>query len=369
MRRVTELDSLRGLTALAIVFYHMHPEFAFGWTRVDLFLVLSGYLVTSIVLKYHRAEGFLLTLFARRALRIWPCYLLALVLTVVLNPYLNEPFQLDGWPYFLTFSQNIPHYWGAEPPPFSEYFHHTWTLAIIEQFYLLWPVLIVLLSPRRIVPMALALILLSLGTRFWGLIPWVLLARCDGLALGGMLAALTADPDRVARHIGRYRLGFSAAIVASAGLLALSLSHPTGTSYHSTAESIWPSITIFGSSLLYFGLLGLVVCASGHPALAVLRHPRLVALGMISYGLYLYHPLTLVAVNRLADEFGIGPRWFVDGLELAACMTIAWLSWILLERPINRLRGRFPFRIARETPAPHVRPRESRTGVSMVPHH
>ncbi len=376
MRRVTELDSLRGLAALAIVLYHMRPEFAFGWTRVDLFLVLSGYLMTSIFLKYHRSEGFLPTLYARRVLRIWPCYFLALLLTVALNPYLNKPFQLDGLPYFLTFTQNIPHYWGAEPPPFSEYFFHTWTLAIIEQFYVLWPALILLFGPRRIVPMATVLVVAAVFSRMWGMTPWVLLARCDGLALGGMLAALTADPERLARHLGRFRLGFSMAIVGAVALLTLSLSNPNGMRYHATAESIWPSVTVLGSALLYFGLLGLVVCASGHPSLAILRHPRLVALGTISYGLYLYHPLTLVAVNRIGEELGIGPAWFVDVLELAACVSIAWMSWIFLERPINRLRSRFPFRPATaeagagEGASEGLQgPHELRPGVSVVPHH
>ena len=159
MRRVAELDSLRGLAALTIIVYHlwfMHvPQLS---TAVDLFFVLSGFLITTIILDNEATEGFLVTFYVRRSLRIWPIYYLSLLALVLLNPFLPTPEPMDGLPYYLTYTQKLPLYWAGVEPPFSSAFEHTWTLAVEEQFYLLWPALVCLLGRRWLVPLGLALV-------------------------------------------------------------------------------------------------------------------------------------------------------------------------------------------------------------------
>ncbi len=119
MRRIPELDALRGLAALAIVVYHLWvPQVTLLGTAVDLFFVLSGYLITSIILGQVDQPGFLGRFYARRALRIWPIYYLSLLALVALSPLLPGPSRLDGLPYYLTYTQRIPDYWFGDVPPF-----------------------------------------------------------------------------------------------------------------------------------------------------------------------------------------------------------------------------------------------------------
>src|SRR5258705_4371602 len=100
MRRITELDAIRGLGAMAVMIYHLKPQaFALHGIRVDLFLILSGFLITTIILKKGDGGRFLVTFSLRRWLRTWPSYFLALGFLVVINPWLPKPFPLDALPY------------------------------------------------------------------------------------------------------------------------------------------------------------------------------------------------------------------------------------------------------------------------------
>ena len=136
-----------------VLIYHIKPEaFALHGIRVDLFLIMSGYLITSILLRKSEAENFLPTFYLRRILRIWPIYLLALLVLVAANLVLGSPFPMNGLPNYLTFTQNIQHYWTDRVPSFNWYFSHTWSLALEEQFYLVWPLLFGLVGRRRLIP-------------------------------------------------------------------------------------------------------------------------------------------------------------------------------------------------------------------------
>ncbi|MDR3634763.1 MAG: hypothetical protein P4L84_13245 [Isosphaeraceae bacterium] len=112
MRRSAELDGVRGLAAVAFVSHHMFADrVPFGWAAVDVFFVLSGYLITSIVLEHGQSHGFLPAFNARRGLRIWPIYYLLLVDLAV--GWRDDPAAV---PHYLTYTQQIPHYWGGRMP-------------------------------------------------------------------------------------------------------------------------------------------------------------------------------------------------------------------------------------------------------------
>src|SRR5271165_6650284 len=105
MQRVQEFDSIRGLASLAIVVYHLWlSNIGLLGAAVDLFFVLSGFLITSILLTHVMSHRFLLSFYARRALRIWPIYYLSLLILVLLHPLMPGPGSLDGLPYFATFT-------------------------------------------------------------------------------------------------------------------------------------------------------------------------------------------------------------------------------------------------------------------------
>ncbi len=163
---------------------------------INLFFVLSGYLITSIILNHELTERFLFAFYARRCLRIWPIYYLTLLLLVVINPLLPTRENLEDLPYYLTYTQEITHYWSGRDPSFPHAFRHTWTLAIEEQFYLLWPALLFLAGRRRIPVVALILVAVAVVARAFDFNLFILLTQCDGLALGGLLAYLIGGANR-----------------------------------------------------------------------------------------------------------------------------------------------------------------------------
>jgi peptidoglycan/LPS O-acetylase OafA/YrhL len=346
MHRVPELDALRGLAATVVLLFHLDPmKFQWGWSGVDLFFVLSGYLITAIILRYGDQPGFLLRFYARRSLRIWPIYYLTLVALIVANPYSPVPQPLDAWPYYATYTQNLWEYGLVRPAKFHIAFDHTWTLALEEQFYLAWPALVIWAGPRRVVRLCLWTILLAFLARRGTFLssPFserILIARCDGFALGGLLAALLAR-DRSATETARLRLGLVACVAIGLGYLAWGIRRYTW-NWIGLPTPAWPDWTILMFGVLYAGMIGLVALHAGRRGLAPLRWAPLVFLGQISYGLYLYHyPV----------------YWFLDGgkfaydqppgtmaLKLATSLAVATVSWYLVERPLLGLKDRFAYR-------------------------
>ena len=224
MRRVPELDSIRGLAALGVMIYHLNsPAFLFQGVRVDLFLILSGYLVTTVILNRGNAGNFYLVFQARRVLRIWPIYYLTLAALVATNACLARSTAIDALPNYLTFTQNIQRYWSNSVPPFKWYYTHTWSLALEQQFYLFWPLLLAVAGRRRLVELAVALVAISVTARALGFHWWVLLSRCDGFALGSILALLFGDPERVSAMRGLYGRRFAVGVVAALTFLVATL--------------------------------------------------------------------------------------------------------------------------------------------------
>ena len=159
-----------------------------------------------------------------------------------------------------------------------------------------------------------------------------MLGRCDGFALGGLLAAMMNDPW-VRRHLTTLRVGLGVCVIAVA-YLAWGL--------HTFDERV-PLVNLV-MSLLFFGLIGLIVCHAGRPALLVPRVGWLCYLGTISYGLYLYHYILINIMENIQRRLGPGDhRWMVP-VTLVACFVVAVLSWESVERPILMLKDRFGYR-------------------------
>jgi peptidoglycan/LPS O-acetylase OafA/YrhL len=341
MRRVPELDAVRGLAALAIVVYHFALSwFPVGWAAVDLFFVLSGYLITAIILEHQESPRFLGRFYLRRGLRIWPIYYLSLLLLLVLGPFLPRPTDWGRLAAYLTYTQNVERYWSATPREFSWYFNHTWTLAIEEQFYLFWPVLVLLAGRRRVAPLALAVLSASVVARGCGVHWWTLLGRSDGLALGALLATSLRDRERLETWLAEYRRGIGLVAAVAAGYLAVVASRG-GLPGHGTP--LWPATTVLAINGLFLGVVGLVVLNSGKAALGWLRRPRLVYLGRISYGLYLYHMIVLRIKLDLCRTWRISHNFWIDAATIAASFALAALSWHFVEQPILALKDRFDY--------------------------
>ncbi|MGC8644256.1 MAG: acyltransferase family protein, partial [Isosphaeraceae bacterium] len=126
--RVVELDSLRGLAALAVVIFHTNSSWLpFGWAAVDLFFVLSGFLITSIILRHGGSPGFLRGFYVRRGLRTWPIYYLLIAFFCIVSPLLSRPCLWSSLPFAVTYTQGLARVWPAAAVPFSRYLAHTWS--------------------------------------------------------------------------------------------------------------------------------------------------------------------------------------------------------------------------------------------------
>lgn len=342
MKRILELDALRGLTAIVICLAHLGAFGKAEWvfTAVDLFFVISGYFITANLLREAGSAKFLRKFFIRRALRIWPAYYLALAACLILNRSLKWDAPPDGWLSYLTFTQNIQHYWGGAVPKFSLMFLHTWTLAIEEQFYLFWPFLVVLAGRRRLPFLATLFVVVPLYLRATGLSPYLLLTRCDGLAFGALLACLFGG-SAANRSLWRLDLLFATAIVAAAGGIVV-LRANSARLAPAWAESLGQLRACLG----YFGVVGLVLNRQGSAFLRPLRVRAICSLGAISYGLYLYHPLVFGAFPRLYErhvvrKLGLADPTLKNLVMLAVCFLVAWASRRYFEEPILALKRKF----------------------------
>jgi peptidoglycan/LPS O-acetylase OafA/YrhL len=337
MKRIPELDALRGLASIVIVAYHLwFIQYPIAGTAVDLFFVMSGYLITTIILGQSTEPNFLKKFYIRRSLRIWPIYYLGLFATVGLLAMLALPITSRGLIYALTYTQHIQDYFFQPTIEFSEAFRHTWTLAIEEQFYIIWPLVIVVWGRKAIVPLACTFIVGALVGRSLGFSQWILLTRGDGLAMGGLLALLL-EPTKAhdARFDPKKVLAFAA--LFAIGLRVLTLSR------FGLNENLAQRMKTVSINLGYFALIGFVVLNAGSRSLALLRDRRLVYLGQLSYGLYLYHHIIFYFV----DHFSPASRVVADALKLSLSLGLAAFSWAYIEKPILRLKHRFDYHDAK----------------------
>ena len=328
MRYNPALDGLRGLAILPVVFFHCQgPWFGGGYLGVDIFFVLSGYLITRLLATEHASGGIQVGRFyARRALRLYPTLLLMLAAYLVLAPTLWP--GDDRWlnavlagTYVTDYSLpywRVPHY----PPVVG----HTWSLAVEEKFYLAWPLLLPLLS-RAKRPIGWLLVVFVMATtwrwiaahaRAWPMAYFPFDARLSGLLLGS-IAALA-------------RPKVSGAVAAIAGIcLAITVVVPGLPSPPGLAPVDAVTLVVTLAELSAF----LVVChVADRIDTPVLAAPPLVYVGRLSYGIYLWHfPVILWLRERL-------PVWPTLGLTLAISFILAAVCLHFVDTPIKRWRRR-----------------------------
>ncbi|HEU5331723.1 MAG TPA: acyltransferase [Actinocrinis sp.] len=340
------LDGLRGLAVLLVIFDHAHLPLRAAWIGVDLFFVLSGFLITSLLLEESARTGAIALrgFYARRARRILPA--LALLTLAVVAVALTAHQLLDRWSVWAqaaatwTFVANAVVWLGGAP---LGAFTPTWSLACEEQFYLLWPLVLRTAlrrdrGPRRLLAWLLAAAVV-LATAGWavsatGVAPsadvfFNPLERGAELLLGCALAV--AWRHRLIPH-ALERASTPVAVLALAGLGALAWSAPLGTEGTYLAAAVC-------SALLLHGLLGE---RPGALATAFSLRP-LRYTGTVSYGLYLYND----AVSRLLHHNLPGRGWpVIAPLLLAGSFACAAVSYRYVE--VRFLRRRRPQQTARQ---------------------
>ena len=367
---IAELDGLRALAVILVLLVHFGPHASIGsalwkiesigWIGVDLFFVVSGFLITGILLDTREEKLYYKTFYLRRALRIFPLYYVVIFLglaiqmawhleSVIHNLYETSWFVVYLGNIRIAFKNHAP------PPAFLGPF---WSLQIEEQFYLIFPFLVRKLRQKALFWVLVCVFILS-GPLRWSLyllsphrqfLQYTALpCRMDGLALGALLAL------RV--RMSQWRIRPVTVTLGAVGLLSgLSL-------YLSWGGYMWstPRIRTFGYSIVALAFASVVLWVlrfRGGWQTSWLRIAPLQYLGKISYGIYLIQALIYEIIRQISIHCGISffvegdwhsTAWTYFGLLTAIIVLSASLSWYFLERPISRLKDRLScgYRVAR----------------------
>jgi peptidoglycan/LPS O-acetylase OafA/YrhL len=377
---IPALDGIRGLAILLVLFFHLFwsnpdtPSRFFNllgefrtsaYIGVNLFFVLSGFLITGILLKTLRVPHFFKTFYARRALRIFPLYYGFLILLLLLT----RPFHFvwSGWQYyFLTYTANLA-LWRTQPlvvRPFT--IDHFWTLQVEEQFYLIWPFLVYRMKrPEALIRVSIIgcavvllirIVLVAMRSHFQNIyLPYSPTFSCaDNLLYGCCLCALlqTSARQRVLQLAPRiFALG--------AAILFVAAIHYRGLTW----ENFF--VPTFGFSIVGISFAALIAMALRPASTTQLffQNSTLRFFGKYSYGLYVFHYSVQGVLSRPARQFVDAHLHFkvlgvISGASIAFVVSIlvALLSYHFYEAPLLKLKRYFGYT--------HNSPRPSQTVAS-----
>jgi peptidoglycan/LPS O-acetylase OafA/YrhL len=379
-RRMPALDGLRGLATVLVMLYHFSGDFQAGsswlgqwtirglqagWVGVDLFFVLSGFLITGILLDTAGARGYFREFYARRVLRIFPLYYVSLLLVLCLLPLLPATDALrHNQPWLWLYGTNLlvaQQGFDAVKSPWLD-LGHFWTLAVEEQFYLFWPLAVLLLRGRFFALACAALAAMSVIGRYaiarYSAAPYVLTpVHLDALLIGAVLADLIRRPrayeivKRVAPWVG---------LLAVAALAVLFRKYQGFNQYK-------PNVQRYVYLLLAIAFGAMVVRGTAVTALDRWMTWRpLRQLGKYSYGLYVWHGLmvralaTLLPTAWIASQLQAGYVFacvarivLFSGISLLA----AWASWHAFEKHFLKLKRLFPYEQSPRSAASAAAPR------------
>lgn len=340
-----QLDALRAIAALAVMAQHFPRHELLSWQvfqlgyigllGVLLFFVLSGYLITGILLfsRESRFQTALKRFYIRRTLRIFPIYHLTLLILFVIG----LP-SVTG--YVFWHALYVSNVLFVLAPQVAAPIAHLWTLSVEEQFYLIWPFLILVVPYQHLLRVILwaigigicwkALIIETVGDQLAGALP--VFSCLDSLALGALLAYVEHD-DRLRPKRQTMLSWFLVAGSIIMLIQVLLLVTDQGKGFTLVTAYLGPSLVfvwVVGSAAVGFtGWLG-----------AVLYWRPLRYLGKISYGVYLYHYFMPRVIESQIKQLGFDQPGDLTAILLAFVLTLllAALSWHLVEKPISRLK-------------------------------
>lgn len=329
--RLPALDGLRGVAVLLVVLAHFYrrellPEadywtratmgriFGAGWMGVELFFVLSGFLITGILLDHKNKSGSLLSFYARRCLRIFPLYFLSLSVIFLILPHIvvfDEGARriADQQAWLWTYLANLPGIPWVWDDSNLFLLGHFWSLFVEEHFYLFWPLILYLLSGRRLGIACGALVVISIICRVAGIVlgdstpvilQWQTLGKLDGLAIGAGLAVAVRNN----RWKGilfetrwlQWTLLFGVAFCIALACWPRSFDIPKAFHFLGGLNVTFVALT-FGALLLW------ALAPGRRLGQNVLRHPFLTRLGMYSYGLYVIHGILRPSLAWTYDHY------------------------------------------------------------------
>ncbi|WP_211175958.1 acyltransferase [Brasilonema sp. UFV-L1] len=354
---MVQLDSLRALAVFGVLVHHFLPPELFlnsklhwGPLGVRFFFVLSGFLITGILLRCRDLVDFaqqdawftIRRFYVRRFLRLIPVYYLTIFVTTIIAFQSLSKFSLL---WHLTYTSNIYYSWRN----WDELTSHFWSLSVEEQFYFIWPLFIIFIPKKRLLTVIFITIFLGPLFRFImteaglnnGVREYIFTISCfDSLGMGALLAFCNYNQDKLKRA-KKYLCNFCFWIgiplfVISHFIHIPNLDNSIIIVWGSTAASMFFVWLIERAARGFSGWIGVI-----------LELPALVYLGKISYGIYVYHILVGYTLSKILTYFGLpalGLGWKKFFLSTVATLIVASLSWQFFEKPINALKRNFGYK-------------------------
>ncbi|WP_374975278.1 acyltransferase family protein [Microbacterium trichothecenolyticum] len=336
-----DIQGLRAIAVGAVLLYHAGlPFLPGGYVGVDVFFVISGFLITSHLLGQLESHGRLKfgEFYARRARRILPASFVVLVLSVVAALIWYPPLLMkDLWAAAVATALYVPNYFFASAN--SDYlaessnpslFQHYWSLGVEEQFYLLWPALLALVwvlvrSRRALVAVLIAVVAASFALCVWltsAAQPWAffsLPSRAWELGVGGLVAVLLQQRPAIVGERWAAPLGWAGIAAVAASVVFFS------------SETLFPGAA---AALPVLGTAAVIAAGETHRGPTRMLSTRgMVFIGTISYSLYLVHwPAIVLPGTALPGEL---PLWTTLGIAVA-CVPVAWLLYRFVEDPVRK---------------------------------
>ena len=360
--RIEVLDGIRGIAILLVVLFHyinnplwfnysnniiikiLKNTTYFGWVGVDLFFVLSGFLIGGILLRNRQSTKYFSTFYTRRVLRIIPVYFLLLILFYILQFSIGDEHYyifrkpLPAWSYF-TFTQNI--FMGLRGHFGSEGLTPTWSLAIEEQFYLLCPLLIWLVNPRYLIYVLIGAICAApvfryFSSNWYQSYTWFT-SRMDSLSFG-VLCVYLYNKDSFKEFVTKYKAGI-AIFVSLLGFLIFLL------------EVLFGSLGVLKHDIFALFFSGLIIISLSQPEslfAKALRFKWLNLLGLISYSLYLFHDLfnglfQQIFLKHLNPVLNNLNDVLVSIFALAASLLFSSILYLFVESPAIKFGKTFTY--------------------------
>ena len=344
------IDGLRFFSFFAVLLFHLNINgFQLGWAGVSVFFVISGFLITTILLKTKEREHYFKNFYIRRSLRIFPIYYALIIVFTILYLMRDKVFPSD-FMYFMTYTQNVLWVFTDYQSDLSPFLAHTWSLAIEEQFYLLWPFIIFSFRNSNLIKVSLILILGAVLFRvvcsylersyYIVLLPY----HMDLLIMGGVLALIKSGlTSRIASFFTKYAflIGLIGCVVCIGVLGYINNDTLNGYQYldksHNYIKNPITANIFFFIGLVSIGLINL--CISQKNAInTFLSNKIFLHLGKISYGLYLYHwPIYLIFRKVIHSQF----------LLLIVCFLvtyiISFISYKLFETYFINLKDKYSY--------------------------
>ncbi|GEP88909.1 acyltransferase [Chitinophaga terrae (ex Kim and Jung 2007)] len=345
---IKQLDAVRGCAILLVLLYHFYGEYAgvfnIGWTGVDLFFVLSGFLITGILTDSKQQASYFKNFYIKRVLRIFPIYFIVIGIILYLVPLFSStaipdlPYYHNHQGWFWTYFQNW--LFTIKGFPDDRVLRYTWSLCIEEQFYMFWPFIIYKFSAKNILRISIGFIVLANVLRLLPLpvdnnyIYVNTFARIDALSVGALIAILIRTRKELLEKYATMIMLVS--VIALLGNIAY-----TRSTFFMNLYPVYTFIALFFGGLIVWSLSS----NAPRPLQLIVNNPVFMFFGKYSYGLYLYHvPIHLWLTPwlfKIVQSYIHPALWnklLISSAGLLVAIAVSVISFRFIETPFLNLK-------------------------------